>query len=96
MNSVVESCRNKGYVTTIMERRRYLSHILSENKAERAHAERQAINTTIQGSAADIIKKATIEIDRKLKDLFSKEQRFTTSKKGKFYSFLFILSLIFL
>lgn len=71
-----------------MERRRYLSHILSENKAERAHAERQAINTTIQGSAADIIKKATIEIDRKLKDLFSKEW---ISKKGKFYSFLLIL-----
>lgn len=67
-----------------MERRRYLSHILSENKAERAQAERQAINTTIQGSAADIIKKATIEIDRKLKDLFNKEWGFTTNKKGKF------------
>lgn len=52
-----------------MERHRYLPFIQSENKGERGQAERQAINTTIQGSAADIIKISMVEIERKLNDM---------------------------
>lgn len=83
---VLKNCRAKGYVTTIMERRRYLPHIQSGNKGERSHAERQAVNTTIQGSAADIIKKAMIEIEKQLRDVFGKFQSSAPNGKGKNFS----------
>ena len=57
---VIGVARNKGYVTTILKRRRYLPDITSRNTADKASAERQAFNTRIQGSAADIIKLAMI------------------------------------
>jgi len=57
---VVGVARNKGYVTTILKRRRYLPEITSRSHGDRASAERQAFNTRIQGSAADIIKLAMI------------------------------------
>ena len=57
---VVGVARNKGYVTTILKRRRYLPEITSKNNMDRSSAERQAFNTRIQGSAADIIKLAMI------------------------------------
>lgn len=53
---VVSTTRNKGYVTTIMGRRRYIPEITSKDLGLRAGAERQAFNTRIQGSAADIMK----------------------------------------
>ncbi len=62
IQKIIEQARNDGYVTTIMGRRRYLPDIHSRNHNVRANAERTAINTPIQGSAADIIKLAMIRI----------------------------------
>jgi DNA polymerase-1 len=62
MIRVVEQARRDGYVTTLLNRRRYLTDLFSRNRAVREAAERTAINTPIQGSSADIIKKAMIEI----------------------------------
>jgi DNA polymerase-1 len=56
--------RKKGYVETILGRRRYLQDINSANAVVRGFAERNAINAPIQGSAADIIKVAMIDIKR--------------------------------
>jgi DNA polymerase I len=62
----IESARKKGYVETILGRRRYLADINSANAVVRGFAERNAINAPIQGSAADIIKVAMINIDREM------------------------------
>lgn len=62
----IETARDKGYVTTIMGRRRYLPDINSRNAVVRGYAERNAVNAPIQGSAADIIKKAMIDIHREM------------------------------
>lgn len=64
MESITEQAREQGYVTTIMNRRRYLPEIHSSNFNIRSFAERMALNTPIQGSAADIIKMAMLKIDR--------------------------------
>ncbi|MFH1068083.1 MAG: DNA polymerase, partial [Candidatus Glassbacteria bacterium] len=66
----VGSAREKGWVTTIMGRRRRLPEIVSANRAQRQNAERIALNTPIQGSAADLIKAAMIQIDRALREKF--------------------------
>lgn len=66
MHDIVQEAKHKGYVETIMKRRRYLPEITSRNYNVRSFAERTALNTPIQGSAADIIKKAMIEIDKRL------------------------------
>ena len=58
--------RNTGYVSTILKRRRYLPDIKSKVPAFRSSAERQAFNTRIQGSAADIIKLAMIRAYEKI------------------------------
>lgn len=58
-----ETARKNGYVETIMGRRRYIRAIGSSNKLERAGAERVAVNTPIQGSAADIVKTAMLRVD---------------------------------
>jgi DNA polymerase-1 len=68
MNDVVEDARKNGYVETIMGRKRYLKDINSRNAIVRGYAERNAINAPIQGSAADIIKKAMIDIQKELKE----------------------------
>ncbi|MFK7947358.1 MAG: DNA polymerase I [Saprospiraceae bacterium] len=68
MDETVESCRKDGYVTTLMGRRRELRDINSRNALARTNAERVAINTPIQGSAADMIKVAMINIHKALKD----------------------------
>lgn len=64
MDHSIEMARKEGFVQTIMGRRRYLSDINSNNQVVRGMAERNAINTPIQGSAADIIKLAMINIHR--------------------------------
>jgi DNA polymerase-1 len=64
MIDVVEQARRDGYVTTVLNRRRYLPDLLSRNRAVREAAERTAINTPIQGSSADIIKLAMLAIAR--------------------------------
>jgi DNA polymerase-1 len=66
MRSVVERARREGYVTTLLNRRRYLPDILSRNRVIREGAERIAINAPMQGSAADIIKIAMLRISRDL------------------------------
>ncbi len=66
MEGVVASARESGYVTTILNRRRYLPDLHSRNFNVRAFAERTAMNTPIQGSAADIIKLAMVQIGRRL------------------------------
>ena len=62
----IDQARDKGYVETIMGRRRYLKNINAKNGMIRAMAERNAINAPIQGSAADIIKIAMIEVDKEI------------------------------
>jgi DNA polymerase-1 len=63
----VDFARENGYVETISGRRRYLKDINSANAIVRGGAERNAVNAPIQGSAADIIKIAMINIHKKLK-----------------------------
>ena len=67
MDDIVHKAKLDGYVTTLMNRRRYLPDITSRNFNQRSFAERTAMNTPIQGSAADIIKKAMIDLDKALK-----------------------------
>jgi DNA polymerase-1 len=68
MDWSVEQAREKEYVETIMGRRRYLKDINARNGMIRAMAERNAINAPIQGSAADIIKIAMIEVDKEMQN----------------------------
>ncbi|OXS60679.1 DNA polymerase I [Bacillus sp. V-88] len=68
MDDIVQDAKQKGYVTTLMNRRRYLPEITSRNFNLRSFAERTAMNTPIQGSAADIIKKAMIDMAARLKE----------------------------
>ena len=68
MDDIIQSAKQKGYVSTLMQRRRYLPEITARNFNLRSFAERTAMNTPIQGSAADIIKKAMIDMDEALKD----------------------------
>jgi len=67
MEESIKKAREKGYVTTMFGRRRYLRDIHSRNQVVRGNAERNAINAPIQGSAADIIKVAMVRIHQKLK-----------------------------
>ena len=66
LDRTLAQARRDGYVTTILNRRRYLPEINAENANVRQFAERTAINTPIQGSAADLIKMAMIRIDRRI------------------------------
>jgi DNA polymerase-1 len=68
MDWSIEQAREKEYVETIMGRRRYLKDINARNGMIRAMAERNAINAPIQGSAADIIKIAMIEVDKEMQN----------------------------
>ncbi len=72
MDETVEFARENGYVTTMFNRRRYLPEINEKNRNVREFAERTAVNTPIQGTAADIIKKAMIDIHNKMKKMRSK------------------------
>jgi DNA polymerase-1 len=63
----LEQAREKGYVTTLLNRRRYLREISSGNAGARSFAERTAINTPIQGTAADMIKVAMIRLFRRMR-----------------------------
>ena len=62
----MQEAKQRGFVTTILNRRRYLPEITSSNFNLRSFAERTAMNTPIQGSAADIIKKAMIDMAQRL------------------------------
>ncbi|WP_420829931.1 DNA polymerase I [Bacillus ectoiniformans] len=66
MDDIIQEAKQKGYVTTLLQRRRYIPEITSRNFNLRGFGERTAMNTPIQGSAADIIKKAMIDAAERL------------------------------
>ncbi|WP_083932718.1 DNA polymerase I [Nocardiopsis halophila] len=68
LHEVVEQARRDGYTETILGRRRYLPDLTSDNRQRRQMAERMALNAPIQGSAADIIKVAMLDVDRALRE----------------------------
>ena len=68
MRSVVADAKRDGFTTTIFGRRRYLAELKSDNFRIRQMGERMALNAPVQGSAADVIKMAMIELDRRLLD----------------------------
>jgi len=68
LDSEIKNAREFGYVTTLMQRRRYIPEINNADPRIRQFAERTAINTPIQGSAADLIKKAMIDVHDSLMD----------------------------
>ena len=68
LTEIVDQCRKNGFIKTISGKKRYLPKIHSPNITIRAQAERQAVNSTIQGSAADLVKKAMCNIDIALQD----------------------------
>ncbi|MCL2443983.1 MAG: DNA polymerase I [Treponema sp.] len=71
IENTIKKTEQTGYVTTISGRRRYIPTINSRNKTEKSAAERIAVNTPIQGSAADIVKTAMLKLDSKLTALQS-------------------------
>jgi DNA polymerase-1 len=68
LRGVVDRARQEGYTETIMGRRRYLPDLTSDNRQRREMAERMALNAPVQGSAADIIKVASLNVDRALRE----------------------------
>lgn len=70
ISETVSQCEEKGYVETILGRRRTIEAINNSNKTIKAGAERMAVNTPIQGSAADIVKMAMIAVHKALKEKF--------------------------
>ncbi|MBU0984970.1 MAG: DNA polymerase I [candidate division Zixibacteria bacterium] len=72
MDDTIEFARQNGYVTTLFNRRRYLPEINEKNRNVRQFAERTAINTPIQGTAADIIKRAMLKIHDRMKGMRSR------------------------
>ncbi len=66
MEGIVAAARSSGYTTTLLGRRRYLPELMSTNFRDRQMGERMALNAPIQGSAADVIKKAMVELDGRL------------------------------
>ena len=67
LGGVVDEARRSGFTETIMGRRRYLPDLTSDNRQRREMAERMALNAPIQGSAADLIKVAMLNVDRALR-----------------------------
>jgi DNA polymerase-1 len=67
MDDIVLKARKDGYVTTLLQRRRYLPEISASNFNLRSFAERTAMNTPIQGTAADVIKLAMVQMDARMK-----------------------------
>ena len=74
MDEVVEVCKKQGYVSTLLNRKRYIPTINDKNFMVRQQAQRYAMNTPIQGTGADILKLAMIEVDQALKDHHLKSQ----------------------
>ena len=69
LDATLVEARRRGYVQTLLGRRRYLPGLQAAHGGERANAERAAINTPIQGSAADLMKLAMIRVHRGLKQV---------------------------
>ena len=69
IDKTLEEARQRGYVTTLLNRRRYLPDILSPTVAIRQATERMAVNTPLQGTAADVIKVSMIRIQNRIEEL---------------------------
>lgn len=74
MDEIVEECKKQGYVSTLLNRKRYIPTINDKNFMVRQQAQRYAMNTPIQGTGADILKIAMIEVDKALKEHHLKSQ----------------------
>lgn len=74
MDEVVETCKKQGYVSTLLNRKRYIPTINDKDFMVRQQAQRYAMNTPIQGTGADILKLAMIEVDKALKEKNLKSQ----------------------
>lgn len=74
MDEVVETCKKQGYVSTLLNRKRYIPTINDKNFMVRQQAQRYAMNTPIQGTGADILKLAMIEVDKAFKEKNLKSQ----------------------
>uniref|UniRef100_A0A8B9KFT4 DNA polymerase theta n=1 Tax=Astyanax mexicanus TaxID=7994 RepID=A0A8B9KFT4_ASTMX len=70
LRETVKNCSKNGFVKTLLGRKRFLPGIKDSNVYIKSHAERQAVNTTVQGSAADIVKLATVNIQHRLEATF--------------------------
>ncbi len=68
MDKVVEDCKKNGYVSTVLNRKRYIPTINDSNFMVREQAKRFAMNSPIQGSGADVLKLAMIKVDQKMKE----------------------------
>ncbi len=68
LDETIAAAGEAGFVRTLLGRRRYLPDLRSRNRALRQAAERMAVNTVIQGTAADLIKKAMVEVQQALRD----------------------------
>jgi DNA polymerase I len=68
IDATLEQARTDGYVTTLLNRRRYVADLKSRDVSARRAAERVAVNTPVQGSAADVIKVAMVQLDSALED----------------------------
>lgn len=78
MDEYIQFCEKHGYVETLLKRRRYIPDIKSKNNNVRQFAQRQAINTPVQGTAADLIKLAMINVDKEMKKLKLKSEMIMT------------------
>lgn len=68
MEETIRRCERDGFVTTLLNRRRYIPEITSRNNSMRLFAQRQAINTPVQGSAADLMKLSMVRIHEKIQE----------------------------
>lgn len=68
MDTAIRQCAEHGFITTLLNRRRYIPGINSPNDSMKSFAQRQAINTPVQGSAADLMKLAMIDIHREIQE----------------------------
>ena len=68
LDETIAGARERGFVTTLLGRRRYLPDLGSRNRVQRSAAERMAVNTVIQGTAADLIKTAMVRVDAALRE----------------------------
>ena len=68
INSTIQKTEETGFVQTIFGRKRHIANINSKNKLEKSSAERMAVNTPVQGSAADIVKKAMLDVSKALEE----------------------------
>ncbi|MCI9094463.1 MAG: DNA polymerase I, partial [Coprobacillus sp.] len=74
MDNIIENCKKNGYVSTVLNRKRYITTINDKNFKVREQAKRFAMNSPIQGSGADILKLAMIQVDKVMKERQLKSQ----------------------